>query len=290
MKTLEPMLCQPGKIDSLTSDRWAFETKHDGNRLLIRHDEGKLSLQSRSGRDSTGDYRLAITSDYTMLLDGEAVSLNKAGVPEFNLIQNRARTRIEYWAFDILELNGLSLTAVPYRHRREILEKVGQVSTGFHVPPLLDVKTGAEAQAHSVADGAEGVVAKSWASFYEFGRRSKNWLKSKNWLEMDAVIGGWKWGTGRREGAIGSVLVGVPGPDGLRFCGRVGTGFNDSELDRLLGLFQSLQTDRSPFSPRVTGHDAKGAQWVMPTLTAAVQYGLMTDDGKMRHPSWRGLR
>ena len=86
------------------------------------------------------------------------------------------------------------------------------------------------------------------------------------------------------------MLVGVPGRDGLRFCGRVGTGFNDNELDRLLGLFQSLQTDRSPFSPRVTGHDAKGAQWVTPTLTAAVQYGLMTDDGKMRHPSWRGLR
>ena len=287
---LEPMLCQPGNIESLKSDRWAFETKHDGNRLLVRCDGGRLSLQSRSGRDSTDDYRLAIDSEYTMLLDGEAVSLNEAGVPEFNLIQNRATTRVEYWAFDILELNGRSLSAVPYRSRREILEKVVQVSTGFHVPPLLDVATGADAQASSVESGAEGVVAKSWNSFYEFGRRSKNWLKSKNWLEMDVVIGGWKWGTGRREDTIGSVLVGIPGPDGLRFCGRVGTGFNDGELARLLDLFQSLKTDRSPFSPRVTGHDGKGAQWVEPTLTAAVQYGLMTDDGRMRHPSWRGLR
>ena len=286
----EPMLCQPGNIDALTSDRWAFETKHDGNRLLVRHDEGQLSLQSRSGRDSTDDYRLAITSEYAMLLDGEAVSLNEAGVPEFNLIQNRATTKVEYWAFDILEVNGLDLRMVPYRLRREILDKVVQVSTGFHVPPLLDVATGAEAQAISVEAGAEGVIAKSWVSFYESGRRSKNWLKSKNWLEMDVVVGGWKWGTGRRSNTIGSVLVGIPGPDGLRFCGRVGTGFNDSELARLLFSFQSLKTDRSPFSPRVTGHDAKGAEWLTPTLTAAVQYGLMTDDGRMRHPSWRGLR
>ena len=284
------MLCAPGDISRLRDDRWAFESKHDGNRLLVHHDDGNLRLQSRSGRDSTGDYRLAIASEYIMLLDGEAVSLNTDGVPEFNLIQNRAVTRVEYWAFDILELNGRDLTRVPYRQRREILEKVGQVSTGFSVPPLIDAQTGAQAQECSVDAGIEGVIAKSWDSVYEFGRRSKNWLKSKNWLELDVVVGGWKWGTGRRSDTIGSVLVGIPGENGLRFCGRVGTGFNDAELDRLLALFRSLQTSRGPFSPTVTGHDAKGAQWIEPSLTASVQYGLMTADGRMRHPSWRGLR
>ena len=158
------------------------------------------------------------------------------------------------------------------------------------MPPLIDAQTGAQAQECSVDAGIEGVIAKSWDSVYEFGRRSKNWLKSKNWLELDVVVGGWKWGTGRRSDTIGSVLVGIPSENGLRFCGRVGTGFNDAELDRLLALFRSLQTSRSPFSPTVTGHDAKGAQWVEPSLTASVQYGLMTADGRMRHPSWRGLR
>jgi bifunctional non-homologous end joining protein LigD len=287
---MDPMLCAPGNISRLRDDRWAFESKHDGNRLLVRHDDGNLRFQSRSGRDSTGEYRLAIASDYVMLLDGEVVSLNGDGVPEFNLIQNRAVTKVEYWAFDILELNGRDLTKVPYRQRREILEKVGQVSTGFSVPPLIAAQTGAQAQACSVEAGIEGVIAKSWDSVYEFGRRSKNWLKSKNWLELDVVVGGWKWGTGRRSNTIGSVLMGIPGENGLRFCGRVGTGFNDADLDRLLELFLSLQTNRSPFSPAVTGHDAKGAEWVVPSLTAAVQYGLMTADGRMRHPSWRGLR
>ncbi len=284
------MLCQPGDISNLSADRWSFEAKHDGNRLLVSHKAGSVEFQSRSGRDSTDDYKLAISSEFDMLLDGEVVSLNASGVPEFNLIQNRATTRIEFWAFDILELDGRDLSRVPYRQRREILEKVGQLSTGFHVPPLIDAADGKQAQQYSVEMGLEGVIAKAWDSRYEFGKRSKNWLKSKNWLEQDVVVGGWKWGTGRRADTIGSVLVGVPEKNGLRFCGRVGTGFNDSELATLLRLFQSIQTTISPFSPAVTGHDAKNAQYVEPQLTAAVQYGLMTADGRMRHPSWRGLR
>ena len=286
----DPMLCQPGDIERLTADKWSFEAKHDGNRLLVFYDGQATRLQSRSGRDSTGDYRLSIASDYRLVLDGEAVSLNAQGVPEFNLIQNRATTRVEYWAFDVLELDGRDLTKVPYRQRREILEKLGALSEGFTVPDLISAPTGKVAQQISVDRGLEGVVAKAWESTYQYGKRSKQWLKAKNWLEMDVVVGGWKWGTGRRADTIGSVLVGIPTPDGLRFCGRVGTGFNDAELDRLLALFQSIETRRSPFSPPVTGYDAQNAQWVTPTLTAAVQYGLMTAEGRMRHPSWRGLR
>ena len=287
---IKPMLCQAGSIDDLPSTVWAFEAKHDGNRLLIRHNDGNLELQSRSGRDSTGDYRLNIESRFSMLLDGEAVSLNAQGVPEFNLIQNRATKRVEYWAFDILELDGRDLTRVSYWQRRKILEMVAEMSTGFSVPPLLQAKTGREAQELSVAGGLEGVVAKEINSIYQFGKRSKSWIKSKNWLEEDVIIGGWKWGTGKREGTIGSILVGLPADRGLRFCGKVGTGFNDAELDKLLTVLQSIQTSKSPFTPQVIGTDAKDAQWVTPSLIAAVQYGLMTADGRMRHPSWRGLR
>ena len=103
-------------------------------------------------------------------------------------------------------------------------------------------------------------------------------------------IGGWKYGEGSRAGTIGSILLGTPTEDGLKFCGRVGTGFTDAELDKLLDLFLSIQTDESPFASPVTGHDAKGAQFVTPTLTAAIQYAALTKDGRMRHPSWRGLR
>ena len=287
---IEPMLCQPGDISKLTSRDWTFEAKHDGNRLIVRHDDGRLDFQSRSGRDSTDDYRLSITSDHSMVLDGEAVSLNAKGRPEFNLIQNRATTKVDYLAFDILELDGRDLTKVPYRHRRQILEQVGQLSEGFTVPPLLKCRTGKDAQELSQRWGIEGVVAKHRDSLYEHGRRSRNWLKSKNWLEEDVVIGGFKYGTGNREGTIGSILLGIPTKDGLRYCGRVGTGFNDAELARLLATFQTIRTDKSPFSAALPTAEAKGAVWLKPELTAAIQYGLMTADGRMRHPSWRGLR
>lgn len=287
---INPMLCNSGDIARLTADKWSFEAKHDGNRLIVSYDGTNTRLQSRSGRDSTDDYHIAISSEYPLVLDGEAVSLNNQGVPEFNLIQNRATTCVEYWAFDVLEVDGRDLTKVPYWQRREILQKIGALSEGFAVPDPISAATGKEAQQISVDRGLEGVVAKAMNSTYEYGRRSKHWIKAKNWLEMDVVVGGWKWGTGRRSGTIGSVLVGIPDGDRLRFCGRVGTGFNDAELDRLLALFQSIQTNRSPFSPAVTGYDAQNAEWVTPTLTAAVQYGLMTADGRMRHPSWRGLR
>lgn len=285
---LSPMLCHSGDIASFTADRWSFEEKHDGHRLIVRHHEGTVTLHSRSGRDCTTDYDVKIISDHNVVLDGEVVSLNEAGEPDFNMIQNKATTHVEYWAFDIVELDGRDLTRVPYRLRRQILESVVQLSEGFSVPPLLDASTGREAQA--LTEGREGVVAKSWDSLYEPGRRSRNWVKSKNWLEDDVVIGGWKYGEGSRAGTIGSILLGTPTEDGLKFCGRVGTGFTDAELDKLLDLFLSIQTDESPFASPVTGHDAKGAQFVTPTLTAAIQYAALTKDGRMRHPSWRGLR
>jgi bifunctional non-homologous end joining protein LigD len=174
------MLCAPGDISRLSSDKWSFEAKHDGNRLMVTYDGENTVLQSRSGRDSTDDYHIDIASEYPLVLDGEVVSLNAQGVPEFNLIQNRAKTRIEYWAFDVLELGGRDLSKVPYCQRREILLKVAALSDGFTVPDLIDAKTGEEALGISVDRGLEGVVAKSLNSTYEYGKRSKQWLKAKN--------------------------------------------------------------------------------------------------------------
>lgn len=281
----EPMLCQPGDIDTFTSDDWSFEAKHDGCRLIAVVGDD-LTLLSRTGRDATADYAVTITSDHTFVLDGEIVSLDADGHPDFHQVQ--IRTDVRYWAFDILELDGRDLTRVPYRQRRQILERIAQLSSGFTVPPLLDADTGAQAMA--LTRGREGVVAKRWDSRYEPGKRSGAWVKAKHWLEEDCVIGGWKWGNGSRENTIGSVLLGIPTEDGLQFCGRVGTGFTDAELERLLDMLVGLATDESPFAAPVTGNDAKNAVWVKPELTAAVQYGLKTADGRLRHPSWRGLR
>ena len=134
-----PMLATLGSVDKLTGAQWAFEGKWDGYRLLVDVDHGRLRLQSRSGRDVTGEYPqlqslAADLADHHVILDGEVVALDADGVPSFGEMQNRARaTRIEFWAFDILHLDGRSLLRAKYRDRRRLLETFA-AGTGLIVP------------------------------------------------------------------------------------------------------------------------------------------------------------
>jgi bifunctional non-homologous end joining protein LigD len=133
-------------------------------------------------------------------------------------------------------------------------------------------------------------VAKRWDSTYQPGRRSRSWIKAKNWKTQEIVIGGWREGTGGRTSQIGALLMGIPDGDELRFVGRVGTGFTEKELGRLKAILTPLQTAKSPFNELLSGQDAKGVTFVKPELVGEVRYGEWTSDGRLRHPSWRGLR
>jgi bifunctional non-homologous end joining protein LigD len=290
----QPMLATPGSVEKLTASQYAFEGKFDGYRLLVQMDRGGIRLQSRSGRDVTKEYpqleSLANTlRGHDVILDGEVVALDSAGVPSFGEMQNRVKaSRIEYWAFDILRLDGRSLLQVKYRDRRRLLEALA-AATDLKVPQLLS-GDGREALAYSQKQKWEGVVAKKWESTYQPGNRSAAWIKDKNWLTQDVVIGGWRAGNGGRSSGIGALLVGIPEPDGLRFAGRVGTGFSERELARLMDLLIPLQADESPFTTKLSGQDATGVSFVRPELAGEVRFAEWTSDGRLRHPSWRGLR
>jgi bifunctional non-homologous end joining protein LigD len=204
-------------------------------------------------------------------------------------MQNRARaSRIEFWAFDIVSLDGRSLLRAAYRDRRRVLETLGE-ATGLIVPPLLD-GDGPAALAYSRKRKWEGVVAKKWDSTYQPGRRSSSWIKDKNWNTQEAVIGGWRTGEGGRSSGIGALLLGIPDDRGLRFIGRVGTGFTEKDLSALKTTFAPLQTEASPFHPPLPRQEAKDVTYLRPELVGEVRYGEMTSDGRLRHPSWRGLR
>ncbi len=291
---LAPMLATHGSVAKLKASQWAFEGKWDGYRLLFNADHGELQLRSRSGRDVTGEYPqlaaiAADLSEHHVLLDGEVVALDSSGVPSFGEMQNRVRaTRIEFWAFDLLYLDGRSLLNVKYRDRRKLLETLA-TDTDLIVPEQLP-GDGAEALAHSAEHRWEGVVAKKWDSTYQPGRRSASWVKDKNWNTQEVVIGGWRVGEGGRSGGIGALLMGIPDDDGLDFVGRVGTGFSDKELTKLKKLLAPLRTDETPFNRKLTGPDARGVTFVEPTLVGEVRYGERPSDGRLRHPSWRGLR
>lgn len=289
-----PMLATHGSVDKLTGAQWAFEGKYDGYRMLAEVDHGRLRLQSRNGRDVTGDYpslqSLATDlAEHRVILDGEAVSLDADGAPSFSEMQNRARaTRVEFWAFDILSLDGRSLLRAKYRDRRRMLETLS-AGTGLIVPALIDAD-GPGALAYSRTRKWEGVVAKKWDSTYQPGRRSSAWIKDKNWNTQEVVIGGWRRGEGGRSSGIGALLVGVPGPAGLEFVGRVGTGFTEKDLAHLKTLLAPLHTDDSPFDPPLPRSELKAVTFLRPDLVGEVRYGERTGDGRLRHPSWRGLR
>ena len=136
----------------------------------------------------------------------------------------------------------------------------------------------------------EGVVAKKRDSTYQPGRRSSSWIKDKIWNTQEVVIGGWREGTGGRTSRIGALMLGIPEGDGLHYAGRVGTGFTDKALTKLRETLKPLETDESPFNTRLPTQDRKGVTFVRPELVGEVRYSERTTDGRLRQPSWRGLR
>ncbi|ORW93083.1 ATP-dependent DNA ligase [Mycobacterium sp. IEC1808] len=292
--TITPMLASEGSVAGLKGGQWAFEGKWDGYRLLVEVDHGDLRIRSRRGREVTKEYPdlrslAADLSEHHVVLDGEAVILDENGVPSFHAMQNRGRgARVEYWAFDLLYLDGRSLLRARYSDRRKLLEFLA--ATGNLIVPDLLPGDGAQALEHSLKYGWEGVVGKKRDSTYQPGRRSASWIKDKNWNTQEVVIGGWKAGEGGRTSGIGSLLMGIPGPDGLRFAGRVGTGFTERDLANLKKTLAPLQTDQSPFHPPLPRQDAKGVTFVEPVLVGEVRYSEWTPDDRLRQSSWRGLR
>ena len=291
---LAPMLSSEGSVAALKASQWAFEGKWDGYRLLVDADHGTVRLRSRNGRDVTEEYPqlhplAGDLADHHAVFDGEAVALDKSGVPAFNEMQNRSRaTRVEYWAFDLLYLDGRSLLRAKYQDRRKLLETLAS-GANLTVPELLS-GDGAQALEHSRKHGWEGVVAKRRDSSYQPGRRSASWIKDKHWNTQEVVIGGWRAGEGGRTSGIGSLLMGIPGAGGLHFAGRVGTGFTEHDLANLKETLDPLRTGESPFDATLPARDARGVTFVQPVLVGEVRYSEWTPDNRLRQSSWRGLR
>ncbi len=288
-------------------DNWGYEMKWDGVRAVVHVDGGRPTAFSRNDLDITETYPelrdLAESMGSTQaVLDGELVALDDTGRPSFERLQPRmhvsgtARARqlmrsvpVTYFVFDVLHLGGRSTLGLPYRERRELLESLNLAGPSWRTPPAW-FGDGAAVLAASAEQGLEGVIAKRATSTYQPGRRSDAWLKVKNLRTQEVVIGGWKPGSGRRTGTIGSLLVGIPDGDQLVYAGKVGTGFTDTALRDLAARLGAIVTTASPFAGRVPPADAKAAQWVEPTLVGEVRFAEWTRDGVLRHPAWRGLR
>jgi bifunctional non-homologous end joining protein LigD len=193
---------------------------------------------------------------------------------------------VVYVIFDLLHLDGRSLLELPYEERRERLAELELSGPTWQVP-AYHRGDGAALLEASRAQRLEGIIAKRLDCPYLPGRRSPGWVKVKNVLRADVVIGGWLGGDGGRAGRLGSLAVGFHKDGELRYAGKVGTGFTETELDRVARLLEPLQRDTSPFTgpqpPRAT-------HFVEPRLVASVEYTELTRIGTLRHPSYKGLR
>jgi bifunctional non-homologous end joining protein LigD len=300
---IEPMLARSGSLPR-EDGRWAYEIKWDGVRAIAFVEGGRVRLQTRTGRDVTARYPElrgmgAALGSREAVLDGEVVSLGPDGRPSFQRLQSRMhltsehavrrlseREPVTYIAFDLLFLDGHSLMGRPYLERREALASLGLAGRAWQAP-AHHVGDGAALLAASRAQGLEGILAKRTDCPYTPGRRSGNWIKVKNVRRTDVVVGGWMPGEGNRSGRLGALLVGYMEDDELRYAGRVGTGFDQAELERLGGLLDGLSRDSSPFTGR---QPPRTARFVEPKLVAAVDYGEWTSARTLRHPVYRGLR
>jgi len=299
---LKPMLARAGDLPA-ADELWAFEIKWDGVRALAYSTPGKIRFESRNLNDITNSYpelkalNRALSS-HSAILDGEIVAFDEDGRPSFGRLQSRmhiasesaARRRakevaVVYVVFDLLWLDGHSLVDLPYEKRRAGLQELGLDGRSWQTPDHV-VGNGAAVLAASLERGLEGVVAKRLDSPYEPGRRSSCWTKVKNVRREDVVVGGWSPGEGRRRDRIGALLVGVEEDGELRYAGRVGTGFTDAELKRLVTVLR--QRDTSPFTAGAA--PPRGAVFVEPERVAEVEFTEWTSDGMLRHPSYKGLR
>jgi bifunctional non-homologous end joining protein LigD len=306
VKEVSPMLATLGSENGLgDEEEWAFEMKWDGIRAIATVENGQARYVSRNGIDLTVSYpelaELSVAVQGDAIVDGEIVALDKKGRPNFGLLQSRMKltkqadvekamksTPVHFMAFDLLALDGEPLLERSYEDRREALEDAITETARVRVPPAFDGDLSA-AMSSSLQLGLEGVMAKRRDGLYRPGQRSQGWVKIKHHRSQEVVIAGWRPGNGRRAGTVGSLLLGIPDEDGLRYVGRVGTGFGDKELDDLAGRLAKLKRNTTPLHS-VPSADARGVHWVTPKLVGEVEFSEWTHTGRLRQPSWRGLR
>jgi bifunctional non-homologous end joining protein LigD len=299
---IKPMLAT--LVDKPFSDpKWLFETKWDGVRAVCFLKKGKARFISRNQLEMTGQYPelagiAASIKATNAILDGEIVALDEHGVSRFQLLQRRlgrkdageigrlaSTTRLAYYVFDVLHLDGLDLTTCNLLERKTILETILKPSKNVR---FSDHIIGAGEQLFEVIAKVplEGMIAKRLESTY-VQKRSADWLKIKTTLESEVVVGGYTQPRNSRS-FFGALVVGLYQDGELHYVAHTGGGFNQKTLEHVYKLMQPLKTSASPFvDPPKTNEPV---QWIKPKLVAQVKFSEWTADRRMRHPIFLGMR
>lgn len=294
-----------GRAGVPEGEDWIHEIKWDGIRLIASVRDGNLRLSTRSERDVTVAFpELAGLADlgHDLVLDGEAVTFVD-GKPSFSQLVERVHTTsaakarllagtrpTTYLAFDLVGLDGLDLTPLPWSARRSALAEILVDRARWQVSPQY--ADGPGLWRATAEQGLEGVVSKRVSSTYQPGVRSADWLKFPHRATQSLVVGGWRPETGRSR--LGALLVGLPvsggAEGGLTFRGRVGSGLAGKNGARLAELIAQVPTGPDPFVDEVPGPDRSGATWLEPRLVVEVASLGTTHGGRLRQPAYKGWR
>ncbi|WP_421560650.1 DNA ligase D [Pseudomonas sivasensis] len=285
-------------VDRAPDGDWQYEIKFDGYRMLARIRDGEVRLFTRNGHDWTERLPRQVKALHALKLkdswlDGEVVSLNPEGLPDFQALQNAFDSGrsldLVYYLFDAPFLDGADQRQAPVEDRRAMLKAVLSGSKS----KLLRFSEAFTAHHQDILQSAcnlalEGVIGKRMGSPYT-SARSTDWIKLKCRLRQEFVIVGHTRPQGSRSG-FGALLLAVNDDSGLRYAGRVGTGFDQASLEAIYTQLKARARKTSPLHKPLTSAQARGVQWVEPTLVGEVQFAQWTRDGLVRHATFMGLR
>lgn len=300
---IAPMMAVP--IDEPFDDQaWGFEPKWDGVRAIAEIVDGRVRMWSRNGNDISAAYpeiqELGTSLPAGTVVDGEVVAF-RDGLPSFERLQQRMHLRdarrisqvavenpVVYMIFDLLSDAGVDLTRLPLSERRARLEDLITPSQHVQISPMT-VENGEALFAAARKQHLEGIVAKRLDSVYLPGRRHPDWRKIKVVHEVDAVVVGWRPGSGGRASGLGSLVVALYDGGDLHSIGSVGSGFDQRSLRAMEELLELVASDEPPL-PTGTIQDSGEVHWVRPELVAVVEYREVTSGGHLRAPVFKGMR
>lgn len=296
---IQPMLATLAD-EPFTDEGWIFERKLDGERCLAFRADDTIRLMSRNRNELNDTYpelvdALRQQNVGSFVADGEIVAF-EGNVTSFSRLQHRIQIKdpdkarqsniaVYYYLFDVPYLENHDLTELELRHRKTLLRH----AFSYDDPLRFTAHRNAEGEAYYeevCGKGWEGLIAKDAQAPYARSR-SKKWLKLKCVNQQEFVIGGYTDPQGERIG-FGALLIGYYRDGDLVYAGKVGTGFDDDTLKRMSDRLASLEHKTAPFAGETPAE--KGAHWVTPQLVGEVRFTEWTEDGKLRHPSFLGLR
>ena len=297
---LDPMLAKLTH-DPFSDPDWIYERKLDGERVIAYKNGDDVRLMSRNQKTLGQNYpeleeAIRAQGPGQCIVDGEAVAFDADGVSDFQRLQPRmhASSREEavksnvavfFYLFDCMYVDGHDITQVPLRDRKRVLQDNFDWDDPLRYMQHR-TENGLDYYEEACSKGWEGVIAKDAGSTYVHSRSGK-WLKFKCVMRQEFVIGGFTDPEGERVG-FGALLVGFYRDRDLVYAGKVGTGYDDETLKRMRERLDGLERDASPYD--VGDPAGKGVHFVEPELVGEIGFTERTDDDKLRHPRFLGLR